>query len=97
MRNFIISIKFCHHILPNTSDHQGAGGRGKFKARERDSEKGKKIFRHRLYLMHLVPALTILYAQRGMIVQQTLCDLCLALACYRYIQWGYATPITIIW
>lgn len=47
--------------------------------------------------MHLVPALTILYAQRGMIVQQTLCDLCLALACYRYIQWGYATPITIIW
>lgn len=47
--------------------------------------------------MHLVPALTVLNAQRGMIVQQTLCDLCLALACYRYIQWGNATPITIIW
>lgn len=44
MRNFIISIKFCHHILPNTSDHRGAGGRGKFKAREREIVKNAKRY-----------------------------------------------------
>lgn len=43
MRNFIISIKFCHHILPNTSDHQGAGA-GVNSKRDRESEKAKRHY-----------------------------------------------------
>lgn len=46
--------------------------------------------------MHLVPALAVLYAQSGVIVQEALRDLRLAFACYRNVQGRYSTSVTIV-
>lgn len=48
------------------------------------------------HLMNLVPALAVLDSQRGMVMQQTLCDLRLTLPGDGDVQRGDATPISVI-
>lgn len=48
------------------------------------------------YLVHLVPALTVLDAQRGMVMEQALCDLGLALPGDGDVQGGDAAPVSVV-
>jgi len=49
------------------------------------------------HLMNLIPALAVLDSQRGMVMQQALCDLGLAFPGNGDVQRGDAAPIPVVW